>query len=73
VRARIKFQVLGPHGWCTAYVLRERLDHNRNLFRRYGYQVRVRPPVGNPSCPSFHADPGSHADNGHQHGPWCTA
>lgn len=38
---RVKFQVWGKHGWCTAYVKSEMLMTNITLMRGYGIKFRV--------------------------------
>lgn len=38
---RVKFQVWGKHGWCTAYCKVEMVSHNIMAFLRYGIGVRV--------------------------------
>jgi hypothetical protein len=38
---RVKFQVLGKHGWAPAWVKRELLQRNVDLFKGYGIIVRV--------------------------------
>lgn len=38
---RVKFQVWGKHGWCTAYVKSEMLFKNIKLFSQYDIKVKV--------------------------------
>lgn len=38
---RLKFQVWGKHGWCTAYVKLSMLHANATLMRAYGIKFRV--------------------------------
>lgn len=37
---RVKFQVWGKHGWCTAYVWWPLLTQNAQLFASYGIKHR---------------------------------
>lgn len=38
---RVKFQVLGKHGWCTAYCKEDLLRLNILTFMRFDIPVRV--------------------------------
>jgi hypothetical protein len=38
---RVKFQVWGKYGWCTAYVRYGMLHQNLTLMRAYGIKCRV--------------------------------
>lgn len=38
---RVKFQVWGKYGWCTAYVKADMLMANVALMRGYGIKFRV--------------------------------
>lgn len=38
---RVKFQVLGKNGWCTAYCKRELIGVNMERFTVFGIKCRI--------------------------------